>query len=102
MGGGCAPLGKGAGSPSNNVARAEAYVLYVKFHFDPCSRLPTVDIGRKLGAVPPFWGGEAGSPSIVNSVAWVEAYLHTKCHLDPCSRFATIDMGQQIGGCSVM
>jgi len=35
----------------HNVAWAEAY-LHTKWHLDPCSRLATVDMGRKLGAVP--------------------------------------------------
>jgi len=44
----------------HNVARAEAY-LHTKWHLDPSSRLATTDIGRKLGAVPPFWRkGELG------------------------------------------
>jgi len=52
-------------------------------------RLATIDMGRKdmgrkLGAVPPFWG--AGSPS--NNVARTEAYHPTKWHLDPSSRLA--------------
>ena len=48
-----------------SVAWAKAY-LRNKWHLDPCSRLATIDIGRKLGSVPtppPFWEGEAGSPS---------------------------------------
>jgi len=38
---GCAPLGRGAGSPSNSVARAEAY-LHARFHLDPSNPLTTV------------------------------------------------------------
>ena len=34
-------MGKGAGSPSNNVARAEAY-LHAKFHHDPSNHLATI------------------------------------------------------------
>jgi len=34
-------LGEGVGPPSNNVARAEAY-LHAKFHLDPSNRLATV------------------------------------------------------------
>ena len=44
------PLLGGAGSPSNNVAWAQAY-LCTKWHLDPSSRLATTDMGRKL-AVP--------------------------------------------------
>ena len=39
--GGCTRLGQGAGSPSNNVVRAEDY-LPAKFHLDPSDRLATV------------------------------------------------------------
>jgi len=46
----------------HNVARAEAY-LHAKFHLDPCSHLATTDMGRKLGAPPPFGVGGAGSSS---------------------------------------
>ena len=46
----------GAGSP----AWAEAY-FRTKWYLDASSPLATIDIGRKSGAVPPFWG--AGSPS---------------------------------------
>ena len=72
----CPFLGRGAGSPSNrmwsgegswvfiwhNVAWAEAY-LRAKCHLDPSSRLATITIGRKLGALPPFCRGGTGSPS---------------------------------------
>jgi len=36
-----------------SVAWAEAY-LRTKWHLDPCSRLATIDVGRKLGAPPLF------------------------------------------------
>jgi len=44
----------GAGSPSNTVAWAEAY-LHNKWHLSPSSRLATTGMGRKLGAVH-LWG----------------------------------------------
>jgi len=69
----------------HNVSWAEAY-LHIKWHRDPSSRLATINIGRKVGAVPlihsvvwpqqtgqkvggyaPFFGGGAGSPS---STVW--------------------------------
>jgi len=54
---GLCPFGRGARSPSNSVARSEAY-LQAKFHLDPSSGLATIDMGRKLGAaVLPFLGG---------------------------------------------
>jgi len=40
------------------VAWAEAY-RRTKWHLDPSSRLATIDMGRKLGALP-LWG-ELGS-----------------------------------------
>ena len=52
--------GGGAGSPSNSVAWVEAY-LRTKWHLDQSSRLTTIDMGRTLGLLRPFWGG-AGSP----------------------------------------
>jgi len=46
----------GAGSPSNNVAWAEAY-LRTKWHLDPSSRLATTDMRQKLGdCCAPFLG----------------------------------------------
>jgi len=40
---------------------AETY-LRAKCHLDPCSRMATIkrDMGRKLGAQPPFGEGELG------------------------------------------
>jgi len=37
----------------HNIARAEAY-LRTKWRLDPSSRLVTMNMGRKLGALPPF------------------------------------------------
>jgi len=48
--------------------------LHCKWHLNPSSRLATTDMGRKLGAVPPFLGG-TGFPS--NNVACAEAYQST-------------------------
>jgi len=56
--GDCAPFRSGAGSPSNTMARAEAY-LRTKWHLNPCSRFATTDMGGKLGTVP-LWVGELG------------------------------------------
>ena len=46
------------------MALAKAY-LRTKWHFHPSSRFATIDMGRKLGDCPLFWGGRrgAGSPS---------------------------------------
>jgi len=61
-------------------------------------RLATIDIGRKLGAVPLLWGGELSLHP--TQCRWPETYLHTKFHLDPSSRLATTDMGRKLGGCA--
>jgi len=53
-----------AGSPSNSVAWAEAY-LPTKWHLDPSSHLSTTGMGQKLGAPPPFGGGGAGSSNTI-------------------------------------
>ena len=34
--------------------------IHAKCHLDPSNHLATIDMGRKLGALPPFWGGELG------------------------------------------
>ena len=47
----------------HNVAQAEAY-LHTKWHPDPCSRLATIDMGRKIGeGAVLLWVGGARSPS---------------------------------------
>jgi len=53
-------------------------------------------MGQKLGALPPFWGGELG-PYLTQS-RLAETYLHTKCYLNPSSHLATTDVGQKLGG----
>ena len=44
------------------MAWAKAY-LRTKWHHDPSSRLATIVMGQKLGALPPILGRGAGSPS---------------------------------------
>jgi len=88
--GGLCPLfwGGGAGSPSNTkVAWAEAY-LHTKWHLNPCGRLATTDMGRKLGGCAPL--GRGSWVPILHSVARAEACLHAKFHLDPSNHFATV------------
>jgi len=57
--GSCAPLFGGEGA-EHNVAWVEAY-RHAKWYTDPCSHLATIDMGKKLGALPPFLGRGAGS-----------------------------------------
>jgi len=68
----------GAGSPSNNVAWAEAY-LRTKWHLDISSRFATTDDVPKIGALPLVWGNWV---PIWHSVAGaeVEAYVLVKLH----------------------
>jgi len=60
-------------------------------------RFATIDMGRKLGAVPLLQVGELDPH--VTQCAWAKAYLRTKWHLDPSSRWATINMGRKWGLC---
>jgi len=83
----------------HNVAWAEAY-LHIKWHLDPCSCVATIEMSRKLGAQPPFWGAKFGSLSNTMLLGSRPTYLHTKWHLDPCSRLGTIDMGCKLGDLS--
>ena len=67
-------------------------------------RLVTIGIGRKLGAVPVFFGGgSAGSPCSTNTQCGLGRglYLCTRWHPYPSSRFATINMGRKVGGGAV-
>jgi len=57
-------------------------------------RFVTIDMGRKLEAVPLM--GENWI-SRQHNVAWDEAYLRTKWHLDPSNRLATMTMGRKVG-----
>jgi len=88
-------LGGGSWVPiQHNAAWAEAY-LRTKWHLDPYSRVATIDMGRKLGALPPFLEtAEIGS--ISHDVAWIEAYLPTKWHLDPSNHLATTDISRKL------
>jgi len=54
-------------------------------------------MGRKLGALHPFWGEEVCSH--LTEVAWAEAYLHTKWHLNPSNHLATMNMGRKVWEC---
>jgi len=59
--GGSAPYGEKSWIPmQHSVAWVEAY-LHTKWRLDPSSRLATINMGRKLGAVPLFWGFLVGS-----------------------------------------
>ena len=61
--GGCALFGGRLVTIEHSVAWDEAY-LHTKWHLDSSSRLATIKMGRKLmGALPPFWGRGAVSPS---------------------------------------
>jgi len=63
LGDNCAPLKERELGPYLTQCRlAEAY-LRTKWQYpDTHSRLATMDMGRKLWAVSPFWAGGAGSP----------------------------------------
>ena len=52
-------------------------------------RVATIDMGRKLGVVPFFLGGQLG-PNLTKNVVGAEAYLLVKFHLDPSNRLVTV------------
>jgi len=53
-------FGEGSGVPIlHKVAWAEAY-LHAKYQLHPSSGLAAINMGRKFGGAPPFWGGERG------------------------------------------
>jgi len=59
----------------------------LKCHLDPSSRFATIDISRKLGALPLLEEGEARFSS--NNVAMAdrrEAYMHAKFRLESFNR----------------
>jgi len=58
--GAAVPFLGGAGPMNTILALAEVY-LRTKCHLDPSSRLATIDMGQKVGAVP--LSGGARSPS---------------------------------------
>jgi len=81
-----------------NVAWAEAYIHYIKWHLDPSSLLATIYIGQISWLLCPFFGrgGRELGPHLTQCVAWIEAYLCAKWHLNPSSRLAITDMGRKL------
>jgi len=69
-----------------NVALVEAY-LRTKWHLDPSSRLATIDIGRKLGAMSPFWVGQL-APQLAQCGRGRGLPPCQWFHLDPSNRLA--------------
>jgi len=62
----------------HSVAWAEAYI-HTKWHLDPSRRLPTTDMGRKLGGCAPLV--ELG-PHLIQCGQGRGLYLHAKFHVD--------------------
>ena len=98
--GAAVPVFGGAGSPSNSVVWAEAY-LHTKRHLDSSSCFATADINRKVGELLcPFRGREAGSPS---NTMWLGPLgprpnsTASSWHLDSSSRLAIQDIGRKLG-----
>ena len=71
--------GGGAGSPSSTMwpGPRPTSVPSGILNLDPCSRLAKIDIVLKLGggALPPFWGKGAGSPSNTMSLGFRPTFL---------------------------
>jgi len=93
----CPFRGGGVGSPSNTMSRMPRPTRHwhrTKWHVDPCRRLATTDVGRKLRGLCPFLGGRLG-PHQTKS-PWAETYLHTTWHHDASSRLATTEMNWKL------
>ena len=68
--GAAVPLLGGSWVPiKHNVALAETY-LCTNWHLDPSSRLATIDMGQKVGAVVPLSGGERESYLLIHPAVW--------------------------------
>ena len=97
--GGCAPWGLELGPHLTQccVARAEAYHRTKSWHLDPSSRLATINMGRKLGAVP-FLGGGAGPHQAQCSLGrGLPPYQVASSSMQP---FGHNRYGPKIGGCA--
>jgi len=91
----------GAVTPFSQFGQSRGIYLHTKWRLDPSSRLGTIDMGQKLGAVPPFWGGGAGSPS---STMWpgrlgrgLHPYQVAPWSIEP---FGHNIYGPKLGGCA--
>ena len=62
-------------------------------------RLVTIDMGRKLGAVP-LLGEQDPHVTQCRLGRGLPPYQVGILNLDPSSYFATTDMGQKLGGCA--
>ena len=62
IGWGAVRRGGGAGSASNTMLLGPRPYLRTKWHLDPSNRLARINVGRKVGAVPPFSGGGGWVP----------------------------------------
>ena len=60
-------------------------------------RVATVDMGRKLGAMPPFWGSGEMGPHLTQCRLG-RGQPCNKWHLDPSSPLTTIGIGQKSVG----
>ena len=69
-----------------------------EWHLDPSNRLATIDMGRKLGTMPPFWGGDLG-PHLVQCGLGrgLPPYQVTSWSMQP---FCNNRHGLKIGSCA--
>jgi len=99
MGEGCGPfLGRGSWVPIwHSVAFREAH-LHAKCHLDPPCRLATVDMDRKSGALPPFWGGDLGL-HLTQCRVGLPSYQVASRSIQPFGHniLTTADMGRKLG-----
>ena len=82
LGGGCASfLGRSWVPIQHSVVWVKAY-LHARCHLDPSSSLATIDMGRKLGALP-LLGEGVGSPSSTMSLGLRPASLPSGILIHP-------------------
>jgi len=84
LGGPCPFIrGGGAGSQSSTMWPAPRPTLHTKWHVDPYNLLATIDMGRKLVALPPFGGGGTWSPSNTMSLGSSATFLPSGILIHP-------------------
>ena len=83
--------GGGAGSHLAQCGLDRGLHLHAKWHFNPSSRLATINVGQKFGDVP-LWGRGSWVPiyDLTQCGQGRGLYLHAKFHLDPSNRLATV------------
>jgi len=79
------------------VAWTEAH-LHTKWHLDASSCLAVIEMGRKLGALSPFWSDSIGQTVLGDSCKTVRPMLSDRCPVCPSVLAVTlVYCGQTVG-----